>query len=375
MEYDHIIIADDLDINKLGGDDARKVVSYIRIDDSRIVGNVIFNDTVFNNISFKNTSFFRPVSFRDSKFKGYVDFRDSKFNGPVDFSGASFADASNFDKSQFNSYANFMNSHFRDDATFIESAFNGVAQFIGANFTGAGNFDRSSFNKYTCFMRSKFNGDAVFRDSKFNMNVDFMESQFKGDSQFNNAKPNGTVCFNKATFSGYVWGWNEIKNSLSASDEATFLGFIKNFKDHGQFDEADDCYFTYRYYDMGRSSDLLGWINDHLSLITCGFGVRWQYTIIFGTICILIFGIIYLMIMIKQNGFDKEVIVKQLLDSLWFSTMVLLSVPSELYPNKSSTYKDYTKKIKYHLPILERLIGCGIVILFINTLSRVMLHL
>ena len=148
----------------------------------------------------------------------------------------------------------------------------------------------------------------------------------------------------------------------------TYLGLIKNFKDYGQFDDADDCYYTYRSRNMKNS------FSDTLAQYSCGFGVRWLQTIYFGIFWLVSFGLLYFLMITTQRGFKKEMIVKQLLNSFWFSAMVLLSVPSELYPRRNPIYKEYASKIKYHLPILERLIGWGILILFINTLSRTMLH-
>jgi len=50
-------------------------------------------------------------------------------------------------------------------------------------------------------------------------------------------------------------------------------------------------------------------------------------------------------------------------------------MPRELFPKKINIYQEYTSKIKYHLPILKRLIGWAVLILFINNLNRVMMHL
>lgn len=80
-------------------------------------------------------------------------------------------------------------------------------------------------------------------------------------------------------------GWEEIKNALDC-DEASYLVLVKNFREHGQFKEADDCYYIYRYINMNSLSDFLSWIS-------CGFGVRPLYTVYLSFIFIILFGFFY----------------------------------------------------------------------------------
>jgi hypothetical protein len=64
---------------------------------------------------------------------------------------------------------------------------------------------------------------------------------------------------------------------------------------------------------------------------------------------------------------------KNLSQSFWFSFIVLLSAPKELYPLKTEFYESYSEHIKYW-PIIERIIGWSLLLLLINTLSRVMIR-
>jgi hypothetical protein len=217
---------------------------------------------------------------------------------------------------------------------------------------------------------SRFNGLAEFTNSKFSDKADFSYSTFNATADFGGSSFTRSIDITNAQFNGFLIGFNNIRNVLISFNPVSYLKLIQNLKGHGQFEEADQCYYLYKLRYMSGLADFIAWL-------TCGFGVDWRQTIYFGLFWLLLFGLVYFMQMDLMQIREQEEYrpLRTLFDSFWFSAVVLLSVPKELYPNKEETYKAYAKHISFHLPIVERLIGWGILILFINTLSRVMLHL
>lgn len=437
IEYDNILIEDDLDLRQFSL--RSNITSPIKIIDSTFKGDVIFNGVHFDEkVDFSGSNFTKAADFYDAIFGDDVDFRTTKFNNGVHFNGDTFCGNSDFADATFCGHAYFSETIFNKDAYFYRATFekrtnelSREAYFTGAAFRGRAIFSRSTFREYARFDKATFSKDAYFNEAVFSNNADFSEATFRehkskleivlnrtnlnrtnsvryrlntdvdfrgttfnresdfsetvfngnidcsdatfdGYSDFSGASLSGYVYLKGATFRDYLIGWNNIKNALLC-DEATYLRIIKNFKDHGQFDEADDCQYLYRLEYMDGPYDVLAWI-------TCGFGVKWLQTIYFSISLLIIYGWVYFLTIVRNDPKEmidnpKEIIATQLFDSLWFSAMVLLSIPSELYPKKIDVYREYTKHMKYHLPILERLMGWGILILFINTLSRSMLHL
>jgi hypothetical protein len=355
-------------------------LSVLTIDEQ-----VHFNNTRFQNVvNFNSIIFNRDVYFEDAKFNIDANFVRAKFNGNAHFKDVVFNGNAIFRDAEFSSNADFQEAVFNEGAAFSGTTFGkknqiGYVAFSGAIFNGGANFFGAAFGeRYDHFEEATFNAIAFFDRATFDWFASFEGAKFNEDASFKGVTFSvGYAHFIGAKFKGYFYGWYDIKNALAESvltcDEATYLGLIENFKDHGQSEEANDCYYIYRFYNMKAPSDYLAWI-------TCGFGVKWLQTIYFGTFVILLFGLVYFRIMVTRSSFSETATeeprnkLQQLFDSIWFSAMVLLSVPSELYPKKTCIYKEYTREIKYHLPILERLIGWGILILFINTLSRTMLH-
>jgi len=60
-------------------------------------------------------------------------------------------------------------------------------------------------------------------------------------------------------------------------------------------------------------------------------------------------------------------------NAIYFSTMMLLSLPTVWYPPGK---EEFTELLKLHMysAILERLIGWGLMLLLIGTLSRLMVR-
>ena len=158
VEYDHVIVEGDLDLEKveLPRTDFKVDVFGLSEDVMLVSPSIRLNDSAINgNTYFSNARFINPV-----------DFSGSHLNGTADFAGSDFNSTAGFGNSDFNGYANFGDSNFNGDADFGDSDFNGNADFRGSAFNGNANFKSSAFN-----------GSADFRGSAFNIS-DFSSVEF-----------------------------------------------------------------------------------------------------------------------------------------------------------------------------------------------------
>ncbi len=400
VEYDHIVVKGKLNLSQLRLEQAN-VTSPIRINDSTFSDLVILpiavqeaEDSEKNNMKIVKASEIlakiqkgEPIKcdhivvkedldlsqlrLKQANIASSIRITNSMFDGLVSFRGSTFNRSTDFSGSRFGGYTEFINSTFIMDVIFDGSTFNEDAYFEGSTFNEDAYFEGSAFNSNAYFKESVFNEDAYFEGSAFNRNAYFKESVFNGDVSFNGATFNGDVSFNEATFNGddyfegsafrgYFFGWTDVKNSL-IFDEPTYLGLIKNFKDHGRFDDADDCYNEYRWGKMARSKGF-GFFWDVLSWITCGYGIRWMNTIGLAILIMFIFGLMFS----RDVQWDLK-------EALSISAIVLLSLPMEWHRLKRDTYPNFMNNHIYYVTF-ERLIGWSLLLILINTLSRVMIR-
>lgn len=419
VEYNNIIVKGDLNLNQLALPEKHArtypyslslqnvtVVSspisikYSEIDGETIIINTLFENSVnFMGTNFNgDTTFFLPIfngstTFSHSKFNGNVSFYGSHFNGPADFRSSIFSKDTTFEESTFRTLAEFSGTEFREDIDFIGSNFNEIASFghskphfspffIGKRIMGDDTQTQNKFSGDVDFQETKFNGTAYFIGCRFIKTVnfgaarfkdgaDFNGSEFKGSSNFKNSVISGFLNLSKATFNRLDIFWPR-STRLICDDGPTYLALIKNFRDLEKYDVADDVYYEYRQWRQDKKS----WLDtskyiDILGKQTCGYGVRVIRTIFFAINIFIIFGFIYSFILLRS--FNKENYYKIINESFLLSLIILLSAPCELYPPGVDAYRTNTDKIKYW-PILERLIGWALMLLLINTLSRVMIR-
>jgi uncharacterized protein YjbI with pentapeptide repeats len=411
-EYDHVIIKGDLDLSQLNlpngyinrslydttilglTKNAKIVTSLIKIINATIEGTVNFGETVFySSIDFSGSNFTRFATFHGAQFSAYTNvfsdaavfsgdanFNNARFCNGVDFVGASgpiyFMDAE-FDKS-----AQFWGAKLYN-AWFSRAKFNSpYIDFRKAQFIGQASFSEAQFdvNDGPLFKEAQFNGDAYFRGTKFNGTSVFFGSQFSGNVDFTYAEFSGNALFDGAKFSGYIVGWKNLDNVFKCDDEVTYLSLIQDLKDHGQFTDVDSCYYDYMNWRRDRNSGF-SVVLDWLFCAICGYGVKPLRPIIFGGIMIISFGIIYYFGN-RHHLFVSSSIRQKMMESIFFSAVALLSLPKELYPYSPATYDHLLKQNFLDIRILkfrflvsvERLLGWGLLILFINTLSRVMIR-
>jgi tetratricopeptide (TPR) repeat protein len=211
------------------------------------------------------------------------------------------------------------------------------------------------YNKGIAFVfQGKFEAASISWEEALKLNPEYPEVWYQKGLTLE--KQGITIeavkCYDKAIEidPNYVEAWNSKISALKKS---------------GRYDEADAAYYKYRY-------DHKGWnLKDNLAWISCGFGIRWWHTVLSGVGVLIFFTFLYFGLS-WHKGLNK-VGLKNLSQSFWFSLIVLLSAPKELYPLKTEFYDNYSEHIKYW-PVIERIIGWGLLILLINTLSRVMIR-
>ena len=325
-----------------GRADFSKATFYETADFSKATfyEDIVFSETMFYwGAKFNGATFYKYALFTRATFNGYAGFLKAIFNENAMFAGATFRD-SKFNGARFNGEAWFGKATFYEDADFSEAFYEDI-WFSGATFNGDVWFINATFNRY-----------AVFEDTTFNENVVFQGAIF-----------NGRAWSTGAAFNGYLIGWSEIKNSL-ISDEVTYLRIIKNFRDHGQFDDADDCYYQYRIRKMSlefQDGNVTGFLSDMLSLVLFGYGVKLGYTFFLALFIIFTFSLWF------SSYVDGD-----LIKALRISVITILSLPSDWLGSEKGKYSVF---ISEHIiaATLERLIGWSLLIILVNTLSRLMI--
>ena len=386
INYSSVIIEGDLCLWNVSSSIPTFIDSPIKIIDSEIRCNIYFNKSIFNRpVSFEKTKFNGIVRFDETVFREYANFGQSVFNGPASFSGAKFRGSASFWKSTFSRIATFRKSEFLEGSIdFHKSEFKDIAVFNFASFGGFEvTFESSYFNGTTDFRQARFNGNAIFLGSRFKEDADFSGSQFNSSSNFLGSRFDRVLYFYKVKFKNLNINWDSIHHNL-VSDEPGYIVLIKNFKDFGQFEDADNCYYEYRERKQHNMPFEWAKILTFLAWLTCGYGVRWTHPIFSGLLVIMSFGIYYEMFdlegIIRKNLFGRKALKdetiklsERLKKAFLFSMIVLLSLPPEWYPYGK---EEYSKLINLHLfsAIIERLIGYGLMLLLIGTLTRLMVR-
>lgn len=332
--YDHVVIEGYLHLNRSdttkskasaengdavldqGQKSRMSVASPITITNSLIKGNADFDFADFRApVSFEGTNFSNGVSFREARFdedayfsktehSGYVNFWMAKFMKSANFEDVSFKGYADFRCAEFNGSASFLGDQFYRDAKFYKATFLGPTYFNVVRFDRDANFgntwfketadfEYSVFNGYSDFRYANFGKDANFRGAKFNGSADFRDSLLSGDADFMETSYQTDFDVRGLRFSSLRTSWPSIGDRL-ISDGPVYLQLIKNFKILEQFDDANSCYYQYRIHGMNAKSwsdtekyiDLLGWV-------TCGFGVRPGFTLLWMLIVIVFFASLY----------------------------------------------------------------------------------
>jgi len=324
VERRHVRIIGKLDLRELEG----PVRSPISIVDCELQDPVRMEGAIFE----------APVSFEETVFENMVLFSEARFNDSADFSFAVFEDTVFFDLAIFEREAEFCGTRFGRDAYFSNAVFTGSCDFNftrfaeeyvlfdGVRFLGDAHFEDAEFGRWTNFYGSTFSGvadfllatfpgrsfianvtfggDASFAGVEFMSFAEFEDSRFEGDfflygSTISYMKLNGTtfgeksqVHLNNTEIEGFVIPWRTMEDHLVFRDEV-YMGLVENYKRLGWFQDADDCYYHYRKLAQERKDISWSKAIDYLAWLSCGYGVRPDYTLAWSLSIVLVFGIIF----------------------------------------------------------------------------------
>jgi hypothetical protein len=232
-----------------------------------------------------------------------------------------------------------------------------MSYFISSRFQKSVSFLNVNFEKSIDFSEAIFCGDAVFDNSRFFQAINFKNTNFASRAEFTKATFFGALDLKGARFDYLNIKWSYIKDKF-VYDGPTILNLIKNYNNIENFKESDDCYYYYK----NRCLSHRNWMEkskyiDILSLISCGYGVRPLYTIIFGGSLIILFGIIYSFAEVHSSTNEP-------LYPLYHSISIFIS-DSNTRPEQGI--------IKY-IEIFEKILGWLVMALFLITLDKVIIR-
>jgi uncharacterized protein YjbI with pentapeptide repeats len=366
-------------------------------DSSEFYSDVSFADSIFGkDTSFKGAIFMGDAEFNWTTFGYYSYFAGAQFLGRALFSDAEFQDALDFSSARLAGRASFFQSEFQGWAGFDESAFEGNATFQQADFQDMSSFGNATFDCEADFNLAHFNGAAYFFRVRFQDDVFFGLAKFeevagfKGASFEKNLNMKGisgplfimeNALFGESSKINLIdadytrlWAhWREIRAHL-VYDPGAYLALVDNYRRLGWHDDEDSCYYDYRRLD--QASKGLGWSKaiDVLAWLSCGYGVRPAYAMVWAAFVILMFACIYwagngirrsakpLQGLSEVDPVPERVTVK---NALFFSTMIFLSRgPIDFLP---------VGRYRYCV-ILEGMLGWLLLALFLVTLGRIMIR-
>ncbi len=365
-------------------------------DGARFLGRVSFEDAVFRqDASFNDALFVGVADFNYTDFDSYTYFSgaqflqealfsDVDFSGALDFSASSFAGSANFFQSRFNT-ASFSNTIFSGPAQFGLAKFSGLSSFGEAVFAGEAGFNMARFSDAAYFSGAEFQKDAFFGLIKFQDIASFLGARFDGDLNFKGGSIS-TLLFEKAAldthsrinlndtdFARFKAHWSEITDHM-VWDPGAYLALISNYHSLGWSEDEDSCYYQYRKLDQSQKRWGVSKAIDVASWLSCGYGVRPDYAVVWTLLTILAFALVFwkgdgirrsakpLHEPAKQDGVPDHVTFR---NALFFSTMIFLSQgPIDFLP---------VGRHRYNV-ILEGILGWLLLALFLVTLGRVMIR-
>ena len=335
----------------------RKVIQAEEIQDMVARGyEVSLSDAVivgYLNLSEINTVDL-PMSFIKCSIEGDINCSNIVFKKPVTFSQTDFKGSADFNYAYFENGADFSRANFNDAAYFYKATFGTFSSFAYAIFGSNSDFEKTWFGPFSSFYGTTFRDDVNFAGAKFSIAM-FSWATFEKNANFEKGEFGKDVTFTNTTFKGYVSGWSALEKG--DFDDVTHLTLIQNLKIHGQFNDADNCYYAYR---NGRISSII----DLIALISCGFGVRPTRTLLLSLILIGVFAYAYT----YSNGVHKPkgFISLTLPDALYFSVLVFFVA----LPPPAWEVKDRWR----YVIMAEDILGWFLTTLFIVTLGNVMIR-
>jgi uncharacterized protein YjbI with pentapeptide repeats len=345
-----------------------------------------FKGTIFNSdAEFNWTTFGYYSYFAGAQFLGKALFSDARFQDALDFSSARLAGRANFFQSEFQGWAGFDESAFEGNATFQQADFQDMSSFGNATFDCEADFNLAHFSGAAYFFRARFQDDVFFGLAKFEEAAGFKGASFEKNLNMRGISGPLFIMENALFGEGskinlidadyaQLWAhWKDIRAHL-VYDPGACLALVDNYRRLGWHDDEDSCYYDYRRLD--QASKGLGWSKaiDMLAWLSCGYGVRPGYAMVWAVLAILIFALTYwvgngirrsakpLQGLSEVDPVPERVTIK---NALFFSTMIFLSRgPIDFLP---------VGRYRYCV-ILEGILGWLLLALFLVTLGRIMIR-
>ncbi len=347
--------------------------------DASFIGSRFLRDADFNYTVFGYYAYFSAA-----EFVGNATFSDVLFQGALDFYLAAFNASANFFGSDFDSAASFSDASFGGPAGFGLTRFSGLSSFGNTTFLKEANFNLARFSDAAYFSGARFHGKALFGLAKFEDIASMQGASFENDLNLNAADistmllekaaftKDCRISLNDSNFARLKAPWGEIKDHVVYNPGA-FLALVENYHGLGWSRDEDDCYYDYRRINQAERE--WGWMKllDAAAWLSCGYGVRPGYAVIWSLLTIIVFALIFWIgDGIRRSsrpfqGAEADPVPERatIRNALFFSTMIFLSQgPIDFLP---------VGRHRYNV-ILEGILGWLLLALFLVTLGRVMIR-
>ncbi len=389
VDYEGITVLGNLDLSGLKlpvDEDGHRIIKKpIKIKHSNIQGltkilsinfieSIDFSETTFINADFQGSVFGKFAGFEGTVFTGYAFFANTQFIDDVSFTNSQFTECTQvrFDEAIFYKDVYFWSRHgkntiFGGKSYFSHARFNGIAEFSGVIFLDVADFSLcrfygeyiqlldSQFKGKVSFIGSIIKGRSDFRNNKFDNIADFSKVTFN-IIDFSAARFKESLYLTGITFSRFEVQWNTIEERLIC-DDSVFLALIANFKNLGQFDDSDNCYYRYKKRIQKRRGIGLRKVIDLLSYISCGYGVRPFRTLCISMLLITIFALLFW----YGRGIEG---LQSIIEAFYYSALTFTANSKSI--NWIGIYK--------YIGLIEGFLGWLFMALFLVTLGRTWLR-
>ena len=267
---------------------------------------------VESKIEIYSSVFEDDIYFFNTKFRDFFFVTNADFLGKTDFGGANFCADTCFQGADFNDNVTFENADFSGDAYFEHADFNDNVTFERADFSGDAYFKYANFSDNVFFINVDFLSDAYFEHADFNDTATFERADFSGDAYFSDVKFRDEVSFDYTKFNKVYFietlftfvsfkelefyrikvNWSSLNDRL-VFDGPTYTKLINNFREMEQFDDADAAYYQYRRLSQANKKWSFSKLLDVLAWLSCGYGVKPGYPLIWSLILIVAFALVY----------------------------------------------------------------------------------
>ena len=270
-------------------------------------------ETFFWRVTFQGKAEFKGVGFQEwacfenARFDEGVSFSGAGFRGNASFLDATFGGESSFWHAQFDQGVSFSGAWFRGNASFWRVTFQGRAEFGGARFHGEARFSSARFLEHTS-LKAEFRSICDLRESSFGKTIDLRRAAFADTAR---------VLLSHVDFHRMLVSWPQLEGRIYFTKEDSvvtedggdtkdvakvYIALQNNFRNLGQYEDEDDCYYHRKGIERRQAFRDMTWhprtwvrpLVVHPALwLTCGYGVKPEFTICAGAVLILIFALFY----------------------------------------------------------------------------------